>query len=299
MSLKSIGFAGLTGRGGQYNVPDIVVKNGKVFQINAGTSLPQVEIENGLFETERTINQINAQLARQQALYDKDEDAYNNLIVESPITQLNTLIADTETLLANVASQYTPQVTTSPNLSANYVRRGMGLRTSSYTLYSFTAPKTTVYFVSVNLALSMQMNQSISLQDDGITVTNKQSDNNNGTYSQAYLQKNGVTIAQFYSCKRTYKGTNIFISGSTYVSLALNDVLTILFDFTNSYATSGNDTTTSAQCYGTNFEDPTNGRNGQIVYNMPQAGQAGATGNVQGSLALNKAKSPSITIVQF
>lgn len=300
MSLKSIGFSGLSGRGGQFNVPNILVKGGKIFEISNGTNLPQVNIENGLVELNQTMNQINQQLIRQQSKYNEDILAFNDIVALSPLAQLNTLIADTQQLLANVSNQYTPSVFTSPTISANYVRRGMGIATSSYNLFTFTATKSTVYFVSVNLALSMQMNQQILLQDNNnITVGNNQSNNNNGTYSQAYLQKNGETIAQFYSCKRTYKGTNIFISGSTYVTLALNDVLTILFDFTNSYATSGVDTSSSAQCYGTNFLDPITGANGQIVYNMPQSSQAGASGNVQGSLALNKGKSPSVTIVQF
>lgn len=297
MSLKSIGFNNKTGRGGRFNVPDIIVKNGNVFEIKKGITLPQVDIQNGLVEIEKTLNQISAQQARQQALYDADEDAYNNLIAQSPMADFNALVANIETLYANVSNQYTPQVTLSPTLSANYVRRGMGIRTEPYTLYAYTATKTTTYFVSVNLALSMQNNPTVTLFSDGITVSNAQANNFNGTYSQAYLQKNGVTIAQFYSCKRTYKGTNIFITGSTYVSLATNDILTVLFDFTNSFATSGLDTTSIAQCYGTNFVDTTNNMSGQILYNAPQGSLSGRA--PQSSIALNKNQSPSVTIVQF
>lgn len=305
MSLKSIGFADDGGRGGQFVVPDIVVSNGNIAEVKKGATLPQYDIAAGLIDQQARINQIGAQLVRQTNKYNDLNATGTALLASSPSVQFEQLKTDINTLLTQVSNVSTPILFSSPSLTTRfYVRRGMGIRNTSYNLFSMVVQKTTTHFVSVHFALSQpNTTATIVLQDDATQVLNKTSSVLNGTFSQILLKVNDVVVKTMYSIKRTFRGTNIFITGECFISLTKDDVFSVDFDFTNSYSVGGNDVAGgSAMVYGTAIPDPqNNNQQGQIVYCAPQTIQNDGSSGVQtpNYMGMNRNTSPSVKVVQF
>jgi hypothetical protein len=305
MSLKSIGYGDEGGRGGQFVMPDIVVRNGNIAEVKKGATLPQYDIASGLIDQQARVNQVGKQLVRQTDKYNADNATATALLASSPSVQFEQLKTDINTLLTQVSNVSSPLLYTSPSQFPRfYVRRGMGIRNTSYNLYSMVVKKTTTHFVSVHLALSQpNTTDAIILQDDNTQVINKTSSVLNGTFSQILLKVNDVVVKTMYSIKRTFRGTNIFITGDCFISLTKDDVFSIDFDFTNSYSVGGNDVAGgSAMVWGTAIPDPQNNNTqGQIVYCAPQTIQNDGSSGVQtpNYMGMNRNTSPSVRIVQF
>lgn len=305
MSIKSIGYGDESGRGGKFVCPNITVKNGTIFEITKGETLPQFEIQTGIVEQQQRINQIGQQFNRQTALYNTMNTEVQSLIANSPLDEYTQLQTDIATLLAQVSNVSQPVMYWSDSKPPSYyVRRGMGIRNTSYNLFSMTVQKTTTHFVSVHLGLSIVSGLlTVFLQDDGVYATNVLPSIVNGTFSQILLKVNGIVVKTMYSIKRTYRCTNIFITGETYISLQKDDVFSVDFDFTNSYSAGNVDTPGGdAAIYAVGAPDSMNGnQKGQITYCAPQTIQNDNSSGVAtpSYMGLNRNTSPSVKVVQF
>lgn len=247
MSVKSIGYSSVTGRGGKFIVPNITVKDGQIVNIEQ-SDLPQIEYANG-------VSDYTAQLKEDTAEYEGDLSVLavdtNQLAIETSEynklqTDIDSLQALVDSLVIDVNAQAPSQVIL--NYSYNSTPYGLygalnaspwpraGPIDTTYAapvlgnyirsiLYDYPVSTGGLYHLRVSLALTQQRSGTANV--NGVTYQARAMPGASNQVSFIYIYLDGVLHSVLQSCCWDYYSSNIYIAGAKFLDINAGQKLSV------------------------------------------------------------------------
>jgi hypothetical protein len=247
MSVKSIGYRSVTGRGGKYIVPNITVKDGQIVNIEP-SDLPQIEYANG-------VSEYTTQLASDTAEYESDLSLYDigvqQLVTETnEYNKLQVLIDNLQTLVDALSIDVNAQAPSQVILNYSYNSTPYGLYgalnsapwpragpiDTTYAapvlgnyirsiLYDYPVSTAGLYHLRVSLALTQQRSGTVNV--NGVTYQARAMPGASNQVSFIYIYLDGVLHSVLQSCCWDYYSSNIYIAGAKFLDINAGQKLSV------------------------------------------------------------------------
>ena len=247
MSVKSIGYRSVTGRGGKYIVPNITVSDGQITNIEP-SDLPQIQYANG-------VSEYTAQLKEDTAEYEGDLSVLavdtSQLATEtSEFNKLQVLIDNLQTLVDILSTEVNAQAPAQVILNYSYNSTPYGLYgplnaspwpragpiDTTYAapvlgnyirsiLYNYPVSTAGLYHLRVSLALTQQRSGSAIV--NGVTYQARAMPGAANQVSFIYIYLDGVLHSVLQSCCWDYYSSNIYIAGAKFLQITAGQKLSV------------------------------------------------------------------------